>query len=253
MGSPRMHLPSPSLHEPLWQRIWGAFLGLLSEPDAKDLAWGEGLRAAVGITLPALIGLALNHLSWGILCSFAALWTLSCDVVGAYRQKAIGLAGSGLTMLVAYVFSGLMVQSVPNYVFGTFLWVFGGALVGVTGNAAAQAGLVSSTIVVTSVVLFVPGEFLPRLFLCLVGVCWSLLICLALWPLKPFSPLFRALSVSCIKLADLADSFWLGAPTEDRSATNLQFAVAYDALMNSLEQCRKIWGAVRSRRGGPTM
>jgi uncharacterized membrane protein YccC len=228
-------------------------VNLLSEPDPKGLAWGEGLRAAVGITLPALIGLALDHLSWGILCSFATLWTLSCDVGGAYRQKAIGLAGSGLTMLVAYVFSGWMVQSVPNYVLGTFLWVFAGALAGVTGNAAAQAGLVSSTIVVTSIVLYVGSEFGARFVLCLLGICWALALCLGLWPLRPYSPLFRALSTSCLKLAELADSFWIGAATRDGSATNLQFAIAYDALMNSLEPCRSIWGAVRARRGGPTM
>jgi len=228
-------------------------VNLLSEPDPKGLAWGEGLRAAVGITMPALIGLALDHLSWGILCSFATLWTLSCDVGGAYRQKAVGLAGSGLTMLVAYVFSGWMVQSVPNYVLGTFLWVFAGALVGVTGNAAAQAGLVSSTVVVTSIVLYVGSEFAARFVLCLLGICWALALCLGLWPLRPFSPLFRALSTSCLKLAELADSFWIGAATRNGSATNLQFAIAYDALMNSLEPCRSIWGAVRARRGGPTM
>jgi uncharacterized membrane protein YccC len=250
-----MHLErtSPSLHEPLWRRGWRAFLELLSEPDVKDFAWGEGLRAAVGITLPTVVGWTFDHLSWGILCSFAALWTLSCDVGGAYRQKAIGLVGSGLTMLGAYAFSGLMVQSVPSYVFGTFLWVFAGALVGVTGNAAAQAGLVSSTIVVTSVVLFVPSEFGVRFFLCLLGVCWALALCLALWPLKPFAPLFSALSTSCLKLANLADSFWLGTPAAGGAATNLQFALAYDALMNSLEPCRSIWGAVRARRGGPTI
>jgi uncharacterized membrane protein YccC len=250
-----MHIERKALSssEPAWRRCWRAFLDLYSEPNAKDLAWGEGFRASVGITFPAVVGLAFDHLSWGILCSFATLWMLSCDVGGAYRQKAIGLVGSGLTMLVAYVFSGWMIQSVPNYVIGTFLWVFGGALAGVTGNAVAQAGLVSSTIVVTSVVLFVPGEFWLRLFLCLLGVCWALALCFALWPLRPFSPLFRALSTSCLKLADLAESFWLGAATKDRSATNMQFAVAYDALMNSLEECRSIWGAVRTRRGGPTM
>ena len=237
----------------MWRRGWHAFRELLSEPDAKGLAWGEGLRAAVGITGPAVVGLGLGHLSWGILCSFATLWILSCDVGGAYRQKAIALGGSGVTVLAAFIFSGWMIRSTPNYLLGTFLWVFGGALAGVTGNAAAQAGLVSSTIVVTSVVLFVPSEFLVRLIFCSVGVCWALLLCLGLWPVKPYSPLFRALSVSCFKLADLADSFWLGAATSDRAATNLQFAVAYDALMNSLESCRRIWGAVRARRGGPTM
>jgi hypothetical protein len=92
-----------------------------------------------------------NHLPWGIFCAFATHWILSCDVGGAYRQKAATLAGSGLTLLVAYVFAGWMVQSVANYIFGTFLWVFPAALIGVAGNPAAQAGLVSSTVVVTSV------------------------------------------------------------------------------------------------------
>src|SRR6516162_6009488 len=252
---PNMHFEKnpAGASEPAWRPGWRAFLNLLSEPDPKGLAWGEGLRAAVGITLPAVVGVMLDHLSWGILCSFATLWTLSCDVGGAYRQKAIGLAGSGLTMLAAYIFSGWMIQSVPNYVVGTFLWVFAGTIIGITGNAAAQAGLVSSTIVVTSVVLFVPSEFGVRFFLCLLGVCWALALCLALWPLKPFAPLFRALSTSCLKLANLADSFWLGTPVVGSAATNLQFALAYDALMNSLEPCRSIWGAVRARRGGPTM
>jgi uncharacterized membrane protein YccC len=235
------------------RRGWEALLKLHSEPDAKGLAWGEGFRAAVGITFPAVVGVIFDHLSWGILCSFATLWMLSCDVGGAYRLKARGLAGSGLTMLAAYTFSGWMVQSVPNYVIGTFLWVFCGALAGVAGNAAAQAGLVSSTIVVTSVVLYVPGEFWGRLFLCSLGLCWALTLSLALWPVRPFSPLFRALSVSCLKLAGLADAFWVGAATQDRFATNLEFAAAYDALVNSLEQSRNIWGAVRARRGGPTL
>jgi uncharacterized membrane protein YccC len=234
------------------RRGWEAFLELHSEPDAKGLAWGEGFRAAVGITLPAVVGVVFDHLSWGMLCSFATLWMLSCDVGGAYRQKAVGLVGSGLTMLAAYIFSGWMVQSVPNYVIGTFLWVFGGALAGVAGNAAAAAGLVSSTIVVTSVVLYVPGEFWGRLLLCLLGVCWALALALGLWPLRPFSPLFRALSVSCLKLANLVDVFWTGVASQDRLATNFEFAAAYDSLMNSLEQCRDIWGAVRARRGGPT-
>jgi len=231
----------PASSGPAWRSGWRAFLNLLSEPDPKGLAWGEGLRRCGGDHVAGRCRNDARSFVLGILCSFATLWTLSCDVGGAYRQKAIGLAGSGLTMLAAYIFSGWMVQSVPNYVLGTFLWVFAGALAGVTGNAAAQAGLVSSTIVVTSIVLYVPSEFGARLILCLLGSYWALALCLGLWPLRPFSPLFRALSTSCVKLADLADSFWIGAGTHG-SATNLQFALAYDALMNSLEPCRSIWG-----------
>jgi uncharacterized membrane protein YccC len=216
-----------------------------------DLA--EGLRAALGITVPAAAGLLAGHLVWGIICSFATLWILMCDVGGAYRQKAVNLVASAVTILCAFAFGGWMIQSVPNYIIGTFLWVFLAALIGVAGNAAAQAGLVSSTIVVTSVVLFVPREFLIRSVLCLIGFSWAVALSLALWPVRPFSPLFRALSDSSAKLAELAGAFWSGAATPKRPADNLEFAVAYDAFMNSLERCRNIWGAVRAGRAGPTL
>ena len=75
-----------------WQNAWRAFVSLYSGTDVKELALAEGLRAAVGIAIPIAIGLLANHLVWGILCAFATLWILMCDVGGAYRQKAINLA-----------------------------------------------------------------------------------------------------------------------------------------------------------------
>ena len=176
-----------------------------------------------------------------------------CDVGGAYRQKAINLIASAVTILCAFISGGWMIQSVTNYIIGTFVWVSAAALIGVAGNAAAQAGLVSSTIVVTSVVLFVPSEFSIRSLLCLIGFCWAFALSLALWPVRPYSPLFRALSVSAAKLADLGAAFWAGAATPKRSADNLKFAVAYDGVMTSLERCRNIWGAVRVGRAGPSV
>jgi uncharacterized membrane protein YccC len=236
-----------------WRNAWRAFLSLYSEPDGKDLALAEGLRASLGIAIPIAIGLLANHLALGSLCAFATLWILSCDVGGAYRQKAINLAASGLAIMGAFIFGGWMIESVTNYIIGVFLWVSSAALIGVAGNAAAQAGLVSSTIVVTSVVLFVPSEFSVRLLLCLIGCCRALLLSLALWPLRPYSPLFKVLSASCGKLADLVDAFWSGAATPERAPTNLQFAFAYDAFITTLERSRSIWGAVRADRAGPNL
>src|ERR1700722_20528159 len=150
-------------------RTWQAFVSLQADTATNKIEWAEGLRAAVGIAMPAAIGLLANHLVWGILCSFATLWILMCDVGGAYRQKAVNLTASAVVLLCAYIFGGWMILSVPNYIIGIFLWVSAAALQGLAGNAAAQAGMVSSTIVVTSVVLFVPSEFWIRLLLCTIG------------------------------------------------------------------------------------
>lgn len=236
-----------------WQRAWRAFVALQSETVSKDIEWVEGLRAAFGIALPAAVGLLANHLVWGILCSFATLWILMCDVGGAYRQKAINLIASGIVILCAYIFGGWMILSIPNYIIGMFLWVSAAALIGVAGNAAAQAGMVSSTIVVTSVVLFVPSEFWIRLLLCATGFGWALLLSLALWPLAPYTPILQALSASFTRLSELSAVFWSGAARPGRSPDNLAFAMAYDGVMTSLERSRSIWGAFRARRAGPTV
>jgi uncharacterized membrane protein YccC len=239
--------------ESRWHRGWRAFIALQTESISGDIEWVEGLRAAFGISLPAAIGLLANHLVWGIICSFATLWLLMCDVGGAYRQKAINLVSSGVVILCAYVFGGWMILSVPNYIIGMFIWVSAAALIGIAGAAAAQAGLVSSTIVVTSVVLFVPSEFGIRLLLCVIGFGWALLLSLALWPLAPYTPILQALSASFARLADLGGAFWAGAAAPGRSPTNLEFAIAYDGVMTSLERSRSIWGAFRARRAGPTV
>ena len=160
---------------------------------------------------------------------------------------------SGLVILCAYIFGGWMILSVPNYIIGMFLWVSAAALIGIAGNAAAQAGMVSSTIVVTSVVLFVPSEFWIRLLLCTIGFGWALLLSLALWPLAPYAPILQALSASFARLADLSAAFWSGAAAPGRSPNNLDFAIAYDGVMTSLERSRSIWGAFRARRAGPTV
>lgn len=244
-----MHAVTPA-HR--WQRAWRTFVSLHSESNLNAFAWTEGLRAAIGISTPVAIGLLTGHLPWGILAGFAVLWILSSDLGGAYRQKAAALAGSAVTIIVAYFFAIWMTWSAMNYVAGTFIWVFLAALIGVAGSAAAQAGLVSSTIVITSVALIAPGEYWSRLVAALIGMAWALLLCLALWPLRAYSPIFQALATGCARLANLADAFWLGAATIERPAINFQFATAYDGLMTSLERCRNIWGALRARRAGPT-
>lgn len=232
------------------QALWRTFLSLQQETGSNALTWTEGWRAALGMSVPIAIGLLMNHLAWGILAGFAVLWIVSCDLGGAYRQKAINLTGSALVIVICYLFSIWMTWSHLNYVLGTFVWVFLAALLGVSGSAAAQVGLVTSTIVISSVMLIAPGEYLNRLFACLLGMAWALFLCLALWPLRAYSPAFEALVKSCTKLSDLAENVWSGATTPERPPTNIQFALAYDTLMSSLEKTRETWGAVRARRPG---
>jgi uncharacterized membrane protein YccC len=233
--------------------VWQTIISWHADSGDGGYEWSQGIRAAVGISVPTSIGLITGHLSWGILTALATFWTLMCDMGGAYRQKALAITGSGLVILLAYVYGVWITQSVPGYILGVFGWAFVMTLLGVAGNAAAQAGLVSTTIVVVAVVLNAPNEFWIRLLLCTIGILWAAALTLALWPLHPFFPLFQAISKSSDRLADLLDSVWVGAPKSGSGASNLQVALSYDALLTSIEQSRRIWGAVRARRAGPSL
>jgi len=233
--------------------LWQTIISWHSDSGDGGYDWSQGIRAAVGISIPTAIGLLSGHLGWGILTGLAAFWTLLCDMGGAYRQKALTIAGSGLLLLLAYVFGAWVTQSVAGYIIGIFVWAFVMTLVGVAGNAASQASLISTTIVVVAVVLTAPHEFWTRLLLCAVGVLWGALLILALWPVHPFLPLFQMISKSCGRLADLLDSVWIGTPKSGYGASNLQVALAYDGLLTSIEESRKSWAAVRVRRAGPSL
>jgi uncharacterized membrane protein YccC len=233
--------------------LWQTVVSWHSDAGDGGYDWSQGIRAAVGISIPTAIGLLSGHLSWGILTGLAAFWTLLCDMGGAYRQKALTIASSGLVLLLAYVFGAWVTQSVPGYIVGIFVWAFVMTLVGVAGNAASQAGLISTTVVVVAVVLTAPHEFWTRLLLCTGGVLWASVLILALWPVHPFLPLFETISKSCGRLADLLDAVWEGAPKSGFGGSNLQVALAYDGLLTSIDESRKVWGAVRVRRAGPSL
>jgi hypothetical protein len=111
---------SPGKRTPL-SAICGLLLGRKVQASYR-YEWSQGIRAAVGMSIPIGIALSAGHLSWGILVALATFWTLSCDVGGAYRQKAIALSGSGLAILGAYAFGVWITSSVPMYVIGTFAW-----------------------------------------------------------------------------------------------------------------------------------
>jgi uncharacterized membrane protein YccC len=235
------------------RQFWQTIISWHSDPGDGGYDWSQGVRAAVGLSIPISIGLITGHLSWGTLTALATFWTLLCDMGGAYRQKALAICGSGFLILLAYVFGVWITQSVPAYILGVFIWAFVMTLLGVAGNAAAQAGLVTTTIVVVAVVLTAPNEFWIRLLLCAIGVLWGAALILALWPLHPFLPLFQAVSKGSFRLADLLDSVWIGAPKSGFGASNLQVALAYDGLLATIEESRKTLGAVRVRRAGPSL
>jgi uncharacterized membrane protein YccC len=234
------------------RRIWDAFVSWHTTVESPHPNTAEGLRMAVGIFVPILIGWENGHISWGVLVALTTFWVLLCDTGGSYRSKTVSMAVSSLAIIAAFIVGAWACQSSLTHLVGVFVWLSIAALVGITGSTAAQAGLMSSTMFIVSVALYVPGEFWIRTGLCCLGALWAMSLSLALWPVQASSPVFNALEISYLKLAELLDAFWSGTSAADRPVNNIGFALAFDSFITQLENTRTTWGAARARRAGPS-
>jgi len=234
------------------QRIWNAFHSWHTTVDSPRPELAEGLRMAVGVFVPIVTGWAHDHISWGVFVALTTFWVLLCDAGGTYRDKAMSMAISSIAIIAAFVVGAWVCQSNITHILGIFVWLSIAAFFGVLGSSAALAGLMSSTMFVVSIALYAPGEYWIRTGFCCLGALWAMLLSLALWPLQSSSPVFNALEISYLKLAELLEAFWSGTTAGDRPVNNLSFALAFDSFITQLESARTIWGAIRARRAGPS-
>jgi uncharacterized membrane protein YccC len=234
------------------RRIWEAFVTWHTTVDSPHPETREGVRMAVGIFVPIVIGWAQSHISWGVFVALTTFWVLLCDTGGTYRDKAMSMAVSSLAIMAAFVVGSWASQTSITHIPGILVWLSVAGFLGVLGSTAAQAGLMSSTMYIVSVALYQPGEFWIRTGLCCLGALWAMSLSLALWPLHASSPVFEALEMSYVKLAELLEAFWSGTTTGDRPINNIGFALAFDSFVTQLENTRTIWGAIRARRAGPS-
>jgi len=232
--------------------IWDAFVIWHTTVDSPRPEIAEGLRMAVGIFIPIVIGWTHNHIAWGVFVALTAFWVLLCDTGGTFRDKVMSMAVSSLAIVAAFVVGGLTSGSSVTHILGIFAWLSAAGFLGVLGSTAAQAGLMSSTMYIVSIALYLPGEFWIRTDLCCLGALWAMALSLALWPLHASSPVFEALEISYLKLATLLEAFWSGTVAGDRPINNIGFALAFDSFITQLENARRIWGAIRARRAGPS-
>jgi hypothetical protein len=231
---------------------WKTFTAWHTKTETRQLQFSQGLRGALGITVPVLLGLWFHRPTWGGLAAVCTFWVLLCDVGGAYRQKALAQSLAVVGLLTAFP-AGLFCAQVPALeVVGTFLWLFGAGFLNVGGNAAAQASFFSGILFIVAAGYESPNEFWVRELMCLLGGVWGMVLCLGLWIVHPFAPIFAALAESYEKLAQLAHDTWEGLDEAKGISANLKFALDYEECVAKITAARDVWGAVRSRRLGPS-
>ena len=192
------------------------FLSFLIQSEPGKPAIANGLRAALSLGIPMLIGQVINQRESGLFIGLIAYFVNLANVAGSYQIKAKamaillqrGYANATLGITIS-VFIGTLVASIPILaVILTFLWGMASGFASLYGNTGANVGLVVGTSFISTISL--PGDLdvaLMRSLLCLIAGGWAMLLSLVMWPLKPYDLLRIAVAECFNALANYLQTF----------------------------------------------
>ena len=220
------------------------------------LAWGRGVRTAFALIVPVLAGdlLHLPYFSWAALGGW--LGSLA-DKGGSYRARATTMAALGI-LGAACAFGGTgFAGSAPLAIITMLVVGIIGGLGRVYGDEGSTVGLFVAVIYAVAVGTpsALPHVELQRAGMFALGVVWSMVLSLLLWPLHPFRPARRAVAGSYRALAEFAESLALVATAiGDQGAgdARARARASHAAIRSALENARVVIAGMRRPKQGPS-
>ncbi len=173
----------------------------------RQMDWMRGLRAAVALSAPLVLGdvLDIPNLGWAALGGFEAILA---DSGGSYRTRM----GSLLTLSVAGaagVFVGSLTGGTLQWALPvTLLWCFIWSYLAVLGQPFTSAGVLVQVVFICGIGAPAANwhEALSLALLLLAGGAWATLLSLFLWPLDAYRPARAAVSDCYAELASFLGS-----------------------------------------------
>jgi uncharacterized membrane protein YccC len=212
------------------------FLRFLIQSEPGKPAISNGLRAALALGVPMLIGQLINQRESGLFVGLIAYFVNLANVGGLYHLKAKAMVAATLGIAVS-VFVGTLVAKVPVLaVVLTFFWGLGSGFASLYGNAGANVGLVVGVSFISTIAQSGNLEVaLMRSLLCLIAGGWAMLLSLVMWPFRPYDPLRIALADCFRAIANYIQAF-LGKVATPQNILEIRKA---------LETARTTLGTVR--------
>jgi uncharacterized membrane protein YccC len=174
---------------------------------AGQMDWFRGLRAAVALCAPLVLGnlAGLPSLGWAALGGFEAI---VADRGGPYRTRMGSLVTLSLGGAVGLFLGSLAGGSVYWALPVTMLWCFLWSYLAVLGQPFISAGILVQVIYICGIGAPTSSwhEALNRSLLLLVGGVWAALLSLFLWPLDAYRPARAAVSACYEELASFLGS-----------------------------------------------
>ena len=191
----------------------------------RQMDWFRGLRAAVAICAPMVLGdlAGIPNLGWSALGGFESI---VADSGGPYRTRLSSLATLSLGGAAGLFLGSLCGANLHWALPVTVLWCFVWSYLAVLGQPFTSAGVLVQVIFICGIGAPAPSVRVAMgwALLLLAGGVWAALLSLFLWPLDPYRPARAAVSGCYEELAS-----FLGSIAE-LSSRDLQRAALWHRL-----------------------
>lgn len=208
----------------------------------------SGLRAAVGMPGPVVLGFAVGKPALGTVVALGCWFTLLADTGGTYGQKAKSMLVANFVVAMAFLAGGSVARLPGVSWLVTFAWVLAGGLASLFGPTPAQVSLLSSVTLLISSGVTGPLDAWSQAGWSLAGGAWATLLSLGVWSIHPNRPVREAVSKLYVTLSALLQD---GAAAVQSAGGETPWRMQSLAdFTQQLETARQVWAAVRPKRNG---
>ncbi|WP_348265090.1 FUSC family protein [Telmatobacter sp. DSM 110680] len=221
---------------------------------ARQMDWFRGLRAAVALCTPLVIGdlAGLSILGWAALGGFEAILA---DTGGPYRSRLASLAtlsfGGAAGLFLGCVAGRSLVWAVPVTIAFCFFWSYLAAL----GPPFSSAGLLVQVIYICGIGA-PPANWTTALswsIALFAGGVWAAVLSLLLWPLDAYRPARLAVADCYNELASFLGSVYDLATREETNRLTPAPALWHRLAQHHQYRIRRAvehgWQAVANAQG----
>ncbi len=169
----------------------------------------RGLRSLAAFAVPLVIGNLTPNVDVGNYIGLAALYFVLGDVGGLYQTRVKTLVAIILACTLS-LFIGTLIPSIAWIeVVWALIWLFGVGYISIYGHPGVMTGIISGLFFLFALNL-PDGDFLvgiQRVLIALVGGLWAMVLCLGIWPIKPYQPLRKSVALCYQAIAEYIQSF----------------------------------------------
>jgi len=195
-----------------------------------------GLRNALGVALPLIVGAAIGQTAGGLMTAIGALNVSYSDGVEPYRQRARRMLAASCFGALAVGAGGLLSRDHLLPVPLAALCAFAAGMMAAVGETPSNIGVMTlATLIVFAAQALTPVAALQSGLLAFGGGLLQTALAVATWPMRRYGPERRALAALYSELA--------------RSAGNADESAAANAAPSASQQSTDAQGALSSLAG----